>query len=86
MFVVDGFKGGSNMANKIKNAIDWYYQRLVKDPCKQTYDDYKDKYEELSDLIFKMWQNDLISDKVKIECYEALGEYSTLTIKYLGKF
>lgn len=70
------------MANKIKNAIDWYYQRLVKDPCKQTYDDFKAKDAELSDLIYKMWQNDLISDKVKDECYDVLRQYGIKTIKY----
>lgn len=70
------------MANKIKNTLDWYYQRLVKDPCKQTYDDFKAKDAELSDLIYKMWQNDLISDKVKDECYDVLRQYAIKAIKY----
>jgi hypothetical protein len=71
------------MANKIKNALDWYYKRLVEEPCKQTYDDFKAKNTELSDLIYKMWQNDLISDKVKNECYDVLRVYGLKTIKYI---
>ena len=70
------------MANKIKNTLDWYYQRLVNDPCKQTYDDYRAKNTELTDLIYKMWQNDLISDKVADSCYEVLKDYGFKTIKY----
>ena len=73
------------MKNKVRQALDWYYQRLVKEPCKQTYDDFKAKDAELSDLIYKMWQNDLISDKVKDECYKVLQDYGWKAIKYMGK-
>lgn len=72
------------MANKIKNAIDWFYQRLVKEPSKQNYDEFKAKDTELSDLIYKMWQNDLISDKVRDECYQVLKDYAWKAVKYMG--
>ena len=70
------------MAKKIIQALEWYYQRLIKNPCKETYRDFNAKYNELSDLIYKMWQNDLISDKVKDECYEVLKDYGFKTVKY----
>lgn len=70
------------MANKIKKTLEWYYQRLVEEPCKRTYKEYKAKDEELGNLIYKMWQNDLISDKVKDECYNVLKEYGFKVLKY----
>ena len=70
------------MANKIKNTLDWYYQRLVENPCKHTFKEYVAKDKELSDLIYKMWVNDLISDKVKEECYKVLKEYGVKAMKY----
>lgn len=71
------------MANKIRNSLEYYYQRLVNDPCKETYDAFKIKSAELVDLVYKMWLNDLISDKTKEKCYEVLKEYGFKTIKYI---
>lgn len=70
------------MKNKVRNALDWYYQRLVNEPCKETYNDFNDQYKELVDLIYRMWKVDLISDRVKDECFEVLTEYGHKTIKY----
>lgn len=71
------------MANKIRNSLEWYYQRLVNDPCEHTYNDFKVRCNELMDLVYKMWLNDLISDKVKEKCYEVFKEYGFKTIKYI---
>lgn len=71
------------MANKIRKSLDYYYKKLVNNPCKQTYDAFKLRRTELVDLIYKMWLNDLISDKVKKECYEVFKEYDSKTIKYI---
>ena len=70
------------MAKKIKNAIDWYFQRLVENPSKETKKDFNSKYNELADLIHNMWKNDLISDNVKSECYKVLEWYGWQSIKY----
>lgn len=71
------------MSNKIRNSLEYYYQRLVNDPCKETYDTFMIRSAELVDLVYKMWLNDLISDKTKEKCYEVLKEYGFKTIKYI---
>lgn len=71
------------MANKIKANVELWVK--IFNDGNATLQELKNKYSELSDLIYKMWQNDLISDKVKDDCYEQLQKLLSFIIKMLGK-
>lgn len=74
------------MAQKIYNQLEWYYNQIKTNPSRFTYDEFKAKSNELSDLIYKMWQNDLISDKVSQDCYKVISDMSfDITVHYYDK-
>lgn len=52
----------------------WYIARIDNDTTGIKWHDAYEKLRELNDLIYKMWMNDLISDKIKEECYEVTKE------------
>lgn len=67
------------MANKIKaimeNHLRWYSEG------KATIKELRDNYETLLDLVYKNWREELISDKVKNECYGVLTKYQSELFK-----
>lgn len=67
------------MANKIRENLEdwlrWYEEGSA------TKEEVHNRINEYNDLIFRMWQNDLISNKVKNECYEVTKEFAWNFIK-----
>ena len=70
------------MAQILYNQLEWYYNRIKTNPSRHTYKLFKDKCDELSDLIYKMWQNELISDKVSQECYKVISDMTFDVTEY----
>lgn len=60
------------MANKVRANMEmwlrWYEEG------RETKDEIKKQFAEVSDLIYRMWQQDFISDKVKDECFAVYSE------------
>lgn len=74
------------MAHKIYNQLEWYYNHIKTNPSQYSYEVFKAKCDELSDLIYKMWLNDLISDKVSQECYKVINDMTfDITVHYYDK-
>lgn len=70
------------MANKIKANVELWIK--IFNEGNATLKDLKSQQLELSDLIYKMWQNDLISDKVRDDCYGQLQVLMNFILKMLG--
>lgn len=60
------------MANKIRQNMEWYMEHASE--SQDRWKEANDHLNELSDLVFKMWQNDLISDKVKSDCFKVIED------------
>lgn len=69
------------MARKIREQVEFWIR--IYNEGHATYEELDSKRNELGDLIYKMWQNDLISDKVQKECYEELEALTNFQLKIL---
>jgi len=71
------------MAKKVRENLEQHLDWLREGNMR--IEDVEANHREINDLIFKMWQNDLISDKVKDECYEVVKELGYKLIREIHK-